>query len=493
MANRSGEDILRILRPRDDVEYLDGDDSEEEILDAVEDHDSDASEASVSDFETENDDDDEEVESEPEQSDKERRRRKYAYGKNKYKWCLQAPEVRGRRSAVREILPEAKHMAVTARTPLDYWSALFTNDILEHIVKYTNEEIVRFEPDTLDADRVSYYRATTMIEMKAFVGLLYYLGANRNNKVTTGELWSRQFGTMLCKVTMSQHRFKFLSSKIRFDDKSTRAERRQEDGLAPVREIWDIFIKNCELNYSPGQFVTIDEQLLGFRGRFSSRVYIKSKPARYGIKIVSINDAKTYYMFNALPYVGKVPANRGESVPSYYVRKLSEPIYNTSRNITCDNWFSSVEIFNSMRIDHGLTMVGTVRKNKRQLPESFRKNASPGTTRYGYDGHNVLVSFCPKRNKVVLLLSSMHKTGKKDEDCDKPEIRTFYNKTKCGTDVFDQLCGNYSCARRSNRWTMRFFLGMLDQASVNASILYNMNVENESRNRIAFLKDRWRW
>ena len=297
---------------------------------------------------------------------------------------------------------------------------------------------------------------------------MYYLGVNKSEWVDVTELRAHGFGTMLCRVTMSRRRFEFISCRIRFDDKNTPVKRRAADVLASIREIWEIFVLNCQNNYQPSEFLTIDVQLLGFRGRFSARVYIKSKPARYGIKIVSMNDDKTFYMANAIPYIGQVSVDRGESVPTYYVRKLSEPIHDTPRNITRDNWFTSIELFNKMKKNHGLTMVGTIRKNKREIPQSFKCNSSIGTTRYGYDGDNILLfSLSKKKNKVVLMLSSKHKTGKQCADSDKPEMITFYNETKYGTDVFDQLFVNYTCVQRSNRWPMHFFWGMIDQTGVN--------------------------
>ena len=113
-----------------------------------------------------------------------------------------------------------------------------------------------------------------------------------------------------------------------------------------------------------------------------------------------MNDATTFYMVNVIPYIGKVSVDRGESVPTYYVRKLGEPIHDTPRNITCDNWFTSIELFNKMKKNHGLTMVGTIRKNKREIPRSFKCNSSIGKTRYRYDGDNILLSFCPKKTKL---------------------------------------------------------------------------------------------
>lgn len=71
---------------------------------------------------------------------------------------------------------------------------------------------------------------------------------------------------------------------------------------------------------------------------------------------------------------------------------------------------------------HNLLMIGTLRKNKGHIPTSFKRKASAGTMRVGYDGELSLTSHCPKKkNKVVLVLSSVHKSVKMDEHQQKPE------------------------------------------------------------------------
>lgn len=59
----------------------------------------------------------------------------------------------------------------------------------------------------------------------------------------------------------------------------------------------------------------------------------------------------------------------------------------------------------------------------------------------------------------------------------KSNIILHYNSTKGGTDCFDQLCHSYTVTRRTNRWPMRVFFGMLDQAIVNARILWKCKQE----------------
>lgn len=57
MASRTSEEVLNILRPRENVLYFGSDDSEEEV-DLLEDHDSDGTEYEVTDLEDDRDDDD---------------------------------------------------------------------------------------------------------------------------------------------------------------------------------------------------------------------------------------------------------------------------------------------------------------------------------------------------------------------------------------------------------------------------------------------------
>lgn len=91
--------------------------------------------------------------------------------------------------------------------------------------------------------------------------------------------------------------------------------------LAPIRELWDEFIANSCKYYIPHENCRIDQQLLFFRGRCPFRMYMPAKPDKYGMKIVRMNDLKTYYMFNEIPYIGEMETENLEAVPSYYVRK----------------------------------------------------------------------------------------------------------------------------------------------------------------------------
>ena len=89
-------------------------------------------------------------------------------------------------------------------------------------------------------------------------------------------------------------------------------------------------------------------------------------------------------------------------------------------------------------LEKRITLLGTMKKNKREIPPEFlpTKARQPGESMFGFQKDKVLlVSFVPKRNKAVILVSSMHDSAVMDEATKKPEIILDYNMTKGGVDT----------------------------------------------------------
>jgi len=128
-----------------------------------------------------------------------------------------------------------------------------------------------------------------------------------------------------------------------------------------------------------------------------------------------------------------------------------EPIMGANKNVTTDNWFTSIKLAEQLRAKK-LTLVSTLRKNKREVPPYMLvvKNLLPMTTRYLHAPEMTLLSFSKTKNKNVLVLSTMHETETINEISKKPEQIEFYNKTKGGVDVFDKLCHQYSSTRKTD-------------------------------------------
>lgn len=223
-------------------------------------------------------------------------------------------------------------------------------------------------------------------------------------------------------------------------------------------------------------------------------MYIPNKPDRYGIKFPMICDASTKYMVDAIPYLGKSTKTSGMALGEFYVKELTKTVHGTNRNITCDNWFTSVPLAKSLlKTPYNLTLVGTIRSNKREIPEEVKNSRSRpvGSSIFCFDGPLTLVSYKPKPSKMVFLLSSCDEDAVINQSSGKPDMILFYNQTKGGVDSFDQMCSSMSSNRKTNRWPMAVFYGMLNMAFVNSYIIYCHNklaIKEKPLSRKAFMK-----
>ena len=69
-----------------------------------------------------------------------------------------------------------------------------------------------------------------------------------------------------------------------------------------------------------------------------------------------------------------------------------------------------------------------------------------------------LIAYQAKTTKNVLFLSTMHATADTGDDRkSKPEIVKFYNSTKFGVDVLNQMARKYTVNAASRKWPVQFF------------------------------------
>lgn len=388
-------------------------------------------------------------------------------------------------------LPGVVGVAKDAKTISDSWYCLCDDKLLKQIVTYTNQYI-GFISEKYSRNRDA--NKTDITEIKAFIGLLYLAGVYRNCRLNLEDLWgSNCDGIETFKLTMSLSRFRFIMRCIRFDDRETRVDRKKLDRLCPVREIFEQFVENCKKCYSLGANVVVDEKLEAFRGKCLFRQYLPSKPAKYGIKIFALVDSRIFYTSNLEIYAGVQPqgpfAKSNKTVD--IVKRLTAPIVNTGRNITADNWFSDVTLLKDLA-DTKLSFVGTLKKNKWQIPSELKNitRRDEGSSVFAFRKEGTMVSYVPKKKRNVILISSLHFNGSIDEESGnykKPEIITFYNKTKGGVDTVDKLCATYNVARSTRRWPNVIFFSMLNVMGINAQIIFTGN-GGVIKNRRIFLR-----
>lgn len=404
--------------------------------------------------------------------------------KNVMKWNRSLPNRPNIRTRSRNIvlhLPGPKGEGRHANTEIECFNLFFDNNVIRLIVASTNIYINMIK-DRFQRERDA--RLTDGIEIRAFIGILLLSGCLGGSRKKTKNMWdnSRGTGVEICYLAMSEKRFRFLMRCIRFDDVRDRHQRREIDRLAPIRELFELMTHSFQRLFTPSEFCTIDEQLVKFRGRCPFRMYIPSKPAKYGIKVFAVVCAKTMYCLNLEVYVGTQPDGPyklPQSAEEVTLRMI-EPIAGTNRNLTSDNWFTSVPLAERLLHEKQLTLVGTIRCNRVGVPNEMRphKDRTVYSSIFAHHKDKTLVSYCTKPKKAVVLLSTMHEDHKIDEDSgdlQKPEIITFYNHTKIGVDVLDQMCAKYDVARNTKRWPMVIFFDLINISAINASRIHSAN------------------
>lgn len=406
----------------------------------------------------------------------------YYVGKDGTKWSKSrlAPTSRTRAHNIITHLPGTKRHGTNAKTHIECFNILFNDIIIQIITTSTNIHIDKVK---CNFSRERDAKNTDVVEIRALIGILFLSGVLKSGRQNVLDLWNTSgLGVEMIYLTMSYKRFRFLMRCLRFDDIRDRAQRKEIDKLCPIRELFEIFITNCQDIFTPSEYLTIDEQLVGFRGRCSFRQYIPNKPNKYGIKIFALVDTKTMYTVNLEIYPGNQPDGpySQSNSPDNVVKRMVRPIEKSGKNITADNWFSSVPLAMDLLKDK-ITFVGTLRKNKRQIPKDFVivKGRNINSSLFGFQKNFTIVSYAPKKNKVVLCISTVHHDDAIDNqtgDKQKPDIISFYNNTKYGVDVVDQMCAQYNVARNTTRrWPLAIFFNILNVCGINAFAIYKFN------------------
>ena len=84
---------------------------------------------------------------------------------------------------------------------------------------------------------------------------------------------------------------------------------------------------------------TVNEQLVGYRGRIPCRTYMLSKPKKYGQKIFWLCKSSTGYVTYG-EKGDQVHRNLGQNI----VLRLLRPYYGTGRNVCTDNFFTNYNL-----------------------------------------------------------------------------------------------------------------------------------------------------
>ena len=193
---------------------------------------------------------------------------------------------------------------------LDYLELYMTDHIIEHLVNETNRYADQFIANNLEQAQNSYIKHWTQVtvtEIKKFIGVLLLMGIIY--KPTTHMYWSTDelYSTPIFSEVMNRDHFHLLSKFLHFNDNKDPGYDPKDDNrdrLHKVRPFLDLMRMQMRTVYSPGRELSVDESLVLFKGRLHFKQFIRTKRARFGIKLYELTTSQGI-TFDMLVYCGK--------------------------------------------------------------------------------------------------------------------------------------------------------------------------------------------
>lgn len=196
--------------------------------------------------------------------------------------------------------PKLTSYSECLKTPLDAFKLLFTPNMIQHILRHTNQHAAD-DPE---------WEQLTNVEFHGFLSELVVIGLHKSRKRSIKSLWTSEYfhRVPFYSTVMPRDRFCAIQKHLRFDDPKARASKIESTGdkLTPIRDLFEELRVNCMRSYAPSKTVTIDERLIPFRGKCSFKVYMPSKPSKYGMKMWVMADTPNSYACNFQMYFGGI-------------------------------------------------------------------------------------------------------------------------------------------------------------------------------------------
>ena len=258
------------------------------------------------------------------------------------------------------------------------------------------------------------------------------------------------------------------------------------NGKAKIEPFINTLLGKFQRSFYPFQNLSIDEMVIGFKGRFQYKQYNAAKPKKYHIKTFGLCDSVTGYVYNLLIYFGKdtsyIPENDANSSQAVNIfRTLMAPLQHSGHHIFADRYYNSapvIEHLSSQRFYY----TGTLNVNRRDFPPELKTmRLEHMEQRYFYHEERDILCVTwkdKKAKKPCIVVSTNSQVGSIDltegrRQLSKPIMIQDYNVHMNGCDRADQMISYYSTHNRKTRkWWKKLFLWILEVTQVNAHILY---------------------
>ena len=255
-------------------------------------------------------------------------------------------------------------------------------------------------------------------------------------------------------------------------------------------------LRDACLQIEPEEKMSVDEQMIPYKGRNSLRQYIPKKPKKWGFKVIArCGVSGLTYDFHL--YDGRCPTVSQSCgyQPGDFVIKLCETLPKGQNfKMYFDNWFTFLEL-QLMLKSWNIWSVGTIRANRLRgcslKSEKELKKEGRGSSDWSVDANSGIAVVRWLDNSSVQVSSShtavepmttirrWDRKERKYVDIPCPAIIKEYNEHMGGVDLFDMLMALYKVDHKSPKWYRRVFLWGLNLAVINSWLLYRRHADQK--------------
>ena len=139
----------------------------------------------------------------------------------------------------------------------------------------------------------------------------------------------------------------------------------------------DLLVPNFQASYNPSRDISVDETMVGFRGRFGPKQYMPNRPPKCGVKAFNITHS---HILNILLYTGRDTLTNASSQycdlpqPAQVVLHVVEPYLDQGRHVFTNRYYTGIPLAQALS-DRSTAFTGTAMKNRVDLPDQIRSKS----------------------------------------------------------------------------------------------------------------------
>jgi len=297
---------------------------------------------------------------------------------------------------------------------------------------------------------------------------------------------------------MKRNRFLDILRFLHFNDPNDPQNEREKNPLYLAQPLIKQINKILREIKSGKEFISVDEEILKFKGRTKMKQYIKDKKHKWGFKIYTVSEPSGYTL-KIKVYAGKeAEETPGDMLKTeFIILDILDDFKQKGFKVTLDRGFGSVSLIEKLD-EKGFGVLCVMLPTRKRFPAVLKKRSKdnpgglslkPNKTKTVQLNNITIMAWRDRRTvyhgtnyiSASMVQKTRRKKGGGEETYDRPAMNEMYCKTMKGTDMLAQRESYYTSERKTIRWYKKFYIHFIQILELNSFLLHQEVTENRMR------------